>query len=252
MKRLILLLACVLPVLAWGQYLGGGLAAKGAAATPAVVGSEPTPTYFINQNFEGVGYDNSESWTENPEASGIIDEDYTDIVLAGSQSCYLSNTAYGLYIKSPTFSDTNICFLHLMVRAGKLPAGGSEIFLCNLMYGNNSRCQLRVLANGTLRMIGNVSGTVTTAGAMSVGTTYHVWASVSTASTPESVTVGFSTDGTRPTSGDTYASGTVEITDSTVLNNIRLGNMGGGAAPNAPWCVIDRVLVAGSQIGDNP
>ena len=42
MKRLILLLVCLLPVLAWGQYLGGALAAKGAAIMPPPAGAEPS------------------------------------------------------------------------------------------------------------------------------------------------------------------------------------------------------------------
>lgn len=52
------------------------------------VASAPAATYLLNQNFEGTGYDNSESWTETLDG-GTVDEDYTTTVLAGSQSLFM-------------------------------------------------------------------------------------------------------------------------------------------------------------------
>lgn len=83
MKHLLtsLLLACALSVLAVTPTgLGLSNIATVAAATPPASGS----SFLIEQNFEGTGYDNGETWTE--AGSGTIDPDESSVVIEGSQS----------------------------------------------------------------------------------------------------------------------------------------------------------------------
>jgi hypothetical protein len=59
-----------------------------AGSPPAAGGGGPS--YLVNQNFEGTGYDNAEIWTEDLGTGGTVNEDYTTTPLVGSQSLLLS------------------------------------------------------------------------------------------------------------------------------------------------------------------
>ena len=217
-------------------------------AKPATGGA--VPTYLINQNFEGTGYDNGETWTETL-SSGTIDEDYTGTVLAGSQSLRMLTTGFTQKNDSPSFSGGQVRYAYFMLRPVAIPAGGFETYLFRWQTSASGRGSLTLNNAGTLTFSGNVSGSITTVGTMTAGTTYHVWVSIDTTASPETVTVGFSTTGTRPTSGNNYASGTVEITDGASIDTIGLANGGGGSGPT-PEMIFDKVLVDDVQIGDNP
>jgi hypothetical protein len=83
---------------------------------------------------------------------------------------------------------------------------------------------------------------------MSTGTTYHVWVHyVKGSGSNAQSSVGFSTDGTRPTSGNkftSYSNGT-ETADA---DNVRFMEEGGSNAR----AIIDKVRVDDATIGDNP
>lgn len=90
--KYLILLILLIPVLAWakGYYLVSGVQDTGECAN-----------YLICQNFEGTGYDKSETWTETVN-SGTVDEDYTTVILRGSQSLYLFDDSYSWsWVKSP-------------------------------------------------------------------------------------------------------------------------------------------------------
>jgi hypothetical protein len=71
---------------------------------------------LVCQNFEGTGYDNSETWTEDLGTGGAIDEDYTSTVLRGSQSLSVdAGTSTASTCVSFTASDEISGYLRLRV-----------------------------------------------------------------------------------------------------------------------------------------
>lgn len=75
MKIFLLSIACL--------YLGTAHAVAGFILNPYRFVSSGS-SFLLNQNFEGTGYDNGETWTE--AGTGTVDEDHTGTVIAGSQS----------------------------------------------------------------------------------------------------------------------------------------------------------------------
>lgn len=68
------------------------------SSTVSSCGDSSCTGFLVCQNFEGTGYDNSESWTE--AGTGTKDEDYTTspAPLRGSQSLYISGSTANAYI----------------------------------------------------------------------------------------------------------------------------------------------------------
>ncbi len=109
MKSLIAFILCwSLPFLCLGgpiQSHHAAVAKKRAAPGGGGSGTDYSP-YLVKQDFEGTGYDNSESWTE----SSSPDEDYTGLVLEGSQSLQVESGEGGR--KGYTASDAvTACFI---------------------------------------------------------------------------------------------------------------------------------------------
>ena len=102
-------------------------------------------------------------------------------------------------------------------------------------------------STGTLRV--NVgANSLSTVSTISASTTNHVWIHYVAGSGANAVgSVAFSTDGTKPTSGNNYT----EITTGTSTlsaNNIRLTS----AAANGGVFIMDHVLVDDASIGNSP
>ena len=84
---------------------------------------------------------------------------------------------------------------------------------------------------------------------MSTGTTYHVWVKYVKGSGSNAVVeVGFSTDGTRPTSGGTFATQTSGGTATVDTDRIMFGQ----SSSNTVGAYFDKVRVDDAVIGDNP
>lgn len=234
---LIVLGVCVVESHAQGNYF-----ARPSAAAP--------PTYLLNQNFEGTGYDNSETWTETLN-DGTIDEDYTTTVLHGSQSLFINDTVspYPNTVSS-SWSSATVTYGYFMLRLDARPGSLFTLFIGRL--GANTRFVIDVLATGAIRAYGNVGGSGTAAIPVSVlsgSTTYHIWWSIDATSSPETVTIAFSTDGVRPTSGNNYASSVSDMSsniDRLFFTTLFL------TGSSTTETIIDRVLVDDVQIGDNP
>lgn len=81
---------------------------------------------------------------------------------------------------------------------------------------------------------------------MATNTTYHCWMEykVSSGASDGYTRFAFSTDGTRPSSGDNYVNDGHNVT--TQANNFEI-RMAGGAN-----YIIDNILIDDEPIGDNP
>ena len=216
------------------------------AFQPQPVASAPAATYLLNQNFEGTDYDNSESWTETRNA-GTVDEDYTTTVLAGSQSLLMTDAAFGLCTTvSPSWSAQTITYGYFMYRMAARPVSATSIAV--LRSSASARVTIQIISSGAIRIYGDIGGTgtaATTVSAMNGATTYHVWWSCDATSSPETVTIAFSNDGIRPTSGNNFASATSDTTSTS--NNLLLQPV-----YTSNDTIFDRVLVDDVQIGNNP
>jgi hypothetical protein len=68
------------------QVLGGTVNAWNAVPLEITSGGVGTSSFLVHQNFEGTGYDNSETWIATTGTGGSIDPDEATTVLRGSQS----------------------------------------------------------------------------------------------------------------------------------------------------------------------
>jgi hypothetical protein len=201
-------------------------------------GGGGSPTYLINQNFEGTGYDNGESWTEG----GTWDEDYTTTVLTGSQSLFQDGLGGGSNT-SPDFAPSSHFTLYLQFRLNTA-VNNSELLVVR-SGANADLANLVYRAGGTLRSsCGGVN--FETSDAISTGQKIHVWIEFTKGTGANGLgSIGWSTDGTRPASGNKFAQTTSGDATADAVR-IRLEANIGQAI------IIDRIMLTASTIGDNP
>jgi len=187
-------LVLVLFSISWaGMVIGSGVASSGSS-------------YLVEQNFEGTGYDNSETWTET--GSGTMNEDYTTTVLAGSQSLYVSASSQAPLI-SHTFSSTQTeVWGYFLFRPVSTIATGKEIITIKDASGNSSYTIEWVSTGKWIVRINGSGASSYTTNAMSEGTTYHCWWHVKNGNGTAVCSFGFGTTGTEVTSGDGFVSKT--------------------------------------------
>lgn len=129
--------------------------------------------YLVCQNFEGAGYDNSETWTEG--GTGTKDEDYATAPapLCGSQSLGIDATAatgstYG------TFASTDEVWMHFLYYV-PAAAPASNNIISSVQAGASGRGAVLYRTDGAWGMqhgsvFWNSGATKPTA-----ATLYHVW-----------------------------------------------------------------------------
>ena len=207
-------------------------------------GPGSSATYLIQQGFEGAGYDNSESWTES---GSTINEDYTGIALVGSQSLRINTVSAQADTTSPAFASTSEIWGYCRFRPVDIDASTS--IFGGFVGSGADRLELRINSSGQI-IVFHGSNSATTIDAMSEGTTYHVWWYYKVGTGVNGLaSVGFSTDGTKPTSGNKF----VSLSNGTATQNIttvHFGNFGG--FNRTIDFVFDRVLVDDVEIGSNP
>ncbi len=215
-----------------------------------VVGSQSPTTgggYLINQNFEGTGYDNSETWTETVGTNGSVNEDYatSPAPLRGSQSLriYAGDAGQNSNTISPVFTAQDTAYAHLMINGGSVAS--TFAFCVFLDSGLTARAWVSVVAGGALK-VSEGAITATTVGTIVAATTYHVWFRYTKGTGADSIaSVGFSETTTEPTSGDNYASisngaATAQITNIQLQTSFQ------------QTYIFDYVLVSVTAIGNVP
>jgi hypothetical protein len=235
MKRFVSIILLAAVTVSANPYIG---------ALSGIVSSTPPATYLVQQNAEGAGYDNSETWTE----SGIgIDEDYTGVVLAGSQSLRINTSAAAGTTTSPAFADQADVWGYFLFHPVSLPAATTVMVNFITTIGNDC-LRVRINAAGNLLVRAGGGTEATSVGAMSAGNTYHVWIHYVKGSGANAfASVAFSTDGTRPTSGNNYR----ESTNGTITSDAQ--NLRFGQTSSSTFnFVFDKVRVDEAAIGDNP
>jgi hypothetical protein len=217
-------------------------------------GSPPTeapsgPTYLVKQDYEGTGYDNSETWTE--AGTGTKDEDYatSPAPLVGSQSLRLALSSQNGTTQCNLSTSAGTCDAYFVVHFVSLPANGKIWF--RLRNSSNTMICYVMMNTSNRITVGSGTGTAITTNSISAGTTYHFWVSYSKdadgGSASGTASVAFSTDGVRPLSGNAYAA-TAVGSQTTDVHHVIIG-----PENNSTWeGIFDRVRVDDATIGDNP
>jgi hypothetical protein len=201
-------------------------------------------TYLVKQDFEGTGYDNGESWTE----TGSPNEDSETSPLVGSQSFRVAATASATWARSPSFTDQSTLHCYFQFRPDDNTGGARRFFFIR----NSSDVDLVMVqqnADRTILVRAGTAGGSTTVGTVTLDTIYHFWVTYTKGTGANATaTVAFSTDGTKPTSGDNYQ---IHSTGNATTDADYIG-LGNSAAQVIPTWDLDKVRVDDEVIGDNP
>lgn len=196
------------------------------------------PTYLINQNFEGTGYDNnSETWTEN----AAPDEDYATAPapLIGSQSWMSAAVGGEAY---SNFAANDNVYAYAVFNISTLQ-NAIDIF----QIRNSSDLgltKLRINADGSVRMVHHASGPTSSAGVISAGTTFHVWMDYHKGTGADSTAELFvSATSTKPGSATLSVTGEGNTTQAS-----RIAIMGWSGGNH----IVDKVRVDDVAIGSAP
>lgn len=200
--------------------------------TYSVTTAAASVSYLINQNFEGTGYDNSETWVD----AGTPDENYTTTALRGSQSFYAASGANNAVFTLP--ASKGELWAHVIYRVtGTFNTDSVHI----IQFQDSSNNQLALVGiqdtsyNVRFWQSGNSGTNLDTT--ISANTTYHLWVRVVKGAT-STVEVWNGTTTTRPTSASP-SYGTSTGTWNVDVAKIRIGQgLTSGAA-----VIIDQVII---------
>lgn len=178
---------------------------------------------LVCQNFEGTGYDNSESWTEGVGTGGTVDEDDTTAtVLRDSQQLkiYAGDSGQTSYTYVSFTAQTEVWF-HVRVKFPDGTPSNSTYFL-NLSDGSNTQGFISLLTTGGIRAY---QGSIYSAGATTPmfadNTAYHVWGYYKASDTGMNngkMTIWVGTSTTRPESSEcSVTTGTSEASVTRIM-----------------------------------
>lgn len=213
-------------------------------------GGGGSPTYILEENWEGA----------NAVTSGTGSADLTGWT-ASAASMNADISTAGLSLEAShclqggagetvwhSFTGSSEIWLYRQFRkTANAPANFTPIFT---IYNSvpDDYCEVVVRDSDTLTDTlcvnfngGSVSKTVDT---LANNTTYGIWVHVTVNGSSSTITAGFSSDGTEPTSGNAFISKTGTLTG----NRARLYITGWGAGTG----YADKIRVATTSIGNNP
>lgn len=191
--------------------------------------------YVICQNFEGTGYDNSETWT----TSGTVDPDSTSPALRGSQSVRASASSYLYRNITAMTGDVSV---HMIVQLSTISANTGQ-FIFGANTGGDTRFGVVLqTTGGVLRGYHGNASCDTSAGAIAANTPLHIWVD-RTRGTGSNGTLALyvSSNGTKPASASCSLSNGDGAFD---IDRLVLYSLGDTATKH-----YDQVLVKSSVIG---
>jgi hypothetical protein len=184
--------------------------------------------YIIDEDMEGSGMPSG--WAGDSGA----DWDYTTTVLAGSESLYLGTS---LNLTNTFAAAHSELHLYALVQVKSYPTASSPLIS---FRAADTLTQASLAINNVGKVMTYSAGgySAQADAAMALDTTYHVWVTFVSGGT---CSVGFSTDGSKPTEGIRFTSKTGSETDVTYLT---LRNT------SASSFIIDNLQVSTQPIGD--
>lgn len=230
MRRFLLIIFIGFTWTALGQHTPFSSPALMAALMRRAAATAP-PAYSIEENCEGTG--TPSGWTD----ADAPDWDYTTTPLQGSQSLHmtLSDVTY------KDFTGANSLDCYALLRIATMPASTQTVFGTRSSNGATAICVMRLANDGSVYCYANGAAGTAAVTKMTTGTTYHVWIHWENGGT---CSVGFSTDGIRPTTGNNYCTQTGGTTNPGRFYAYGAGN---------DDIELDRMLVlVGGTIGNSP
>jgi hypothetical protein len=248
---------------AWGPIVvGGGV----EAAAPSTFCSSATAittgaTGLLCEDFSGAvectsGYSSNcrGTWVVS---SGTPDYDYTTspAPIEGTYSLFLSglgNSADTRVYRAFTATGgqpQEMYFTFILTEDGVTP--GDFVIARITKDGSPLLCSVTLKGTKTLGVSAGGGTIQYTTGTVTEDTLTHVWVRYLPGSGTDALcTVAFSTDGTRPTSGDNYK----ESTNGTVTANGNRAELWGDytSANSGNDIIFDKIFVDDATIGDNP
>ncbi len=239
MKTLLSFL-CALCVSALGQTFNVATANVGSINGAGA----PAGGYLVNQNFEGTGYDNSETWTETAVGGSVVNEDFTDVVLAGSQSLrvYAAGQWDATGTKTSFAAQSEVwAFFEIQM------VWESTVWV--LAHLQNSDSDMAYLYRKTATVMEIVCGGATAEATFSTssGIPYFCWLHYTKGTGANALLdVYLATTSTRP------GSPTASITTGTSTNDVNMIRFNSHSTTTGTEFLLDRVLVDDAAIGNNP
>ncbi len=201
------------------------------------------PSYLVHQDFEGTGYDNGETWSE--AGTGTMDEDYTGVVLDGLQSLRLNLVNQSAIVTNAFVASDEIWIYFLM----RVVSQTANAYFFSCLGSAPSACDAYIDGAWRLNFCGDLCAQPATA--ITSNVTYHVWMHYKKGAGFSSInSIGFSTDGIRPTSGGTYAEQTSGNRTQPIFKICFPKRSDEGSV--SKQIIYDKVRVSITQIGDNP
>lgn len=196
--------------------------------------------FIICQNFEGTGYDNSETWSENIGGTGVVDEDDTTAPVGReSQQLKVIGDSTASSYSSASITITSDLWFHFMVKVSdSTPSSVSTILNCN-----GGAFTLTLMTDGTLRLLHGSSLANTSASQLSDNTYKHIWIHFVAGATDGIYQLYISDTEVRPVTPSIDEN---NGTRSTGLNIIELFS----SRDYASGTFFDQVLVSDTEIGD--
>jgi hypothetical protein len=176
---------------------------------------------LVCQNFEGTGYDNSESWTESVGTGGTVDEDDTTAtVLRDSQQLKIyagdSGSTSNTYV---SFTEQSELWFHVLVKFTDATPSNAT-YAINLRDSSTTVGWMSLLTTGAIRAY---QGSVYSAGStvLSDNTAYHIWGYYKASDAGMNngkMTLWISTDTTRPEASEcSVTTGTSEVSPTRIM-----------------------------------
>lgn len=209
-------------------------------------------TPLLYEDFENpAGYDLA-GWATDLNAPGTINPDNTTNVLYGTQSLAVVEAEDDPTMVTNSFTASDHVFVAFRFKPTLLPdTTDSTVFRLNDVDGN---CQVRITVNSDSEIRVQIACTGTAfqpATTLSIGTTYTIWLEYDNDNGANSYTsLGISTNGTRPTSGDGFIDGTGTST-ATQVSHVQIGKTSAEASQHASF-ILDHLLIDDVQINDWP
>jgi hypothetical protein len=176
------------------------------------------------QNFEGTGYDNSETWTESCSGGSCTEDDTTATVLRGSQQLKLLKVS-GTVSASKTVSAASEFWLHFLYKSPTVDPGAYATTILRLKNGTTDLAYFYVTEDAKLSLWdGDWSHSATTTDALSDNTKYHVWVHYKNGTGANAeISIEFTADATRtPVGSGSKFAGFTNGTPTLDLNGIFL------------------------------
>lgn len=206
--------------------------------------SSTSTTYLVKEDCDGTG--TPSGWTDN----GTPDWDFTP-GLVGTQSLRITGDgATAEYSTAPTFTAIDEVWGYFIIKVVSAPS--VTRFIATFRDGTSSRGLFYATFSSASEFYFTAQAgggsSVSTVAKGTYGNVYHVWIYAKKGSGANGIaTIAFSSDGTKPVSGDNYA----ESTNGTFTQQLDRFRIGSGLAETEE-IIVDKMRVNNVNIPSNP